>query len=65
MQTYSKALNAKPGLELVYSNEQRGRSRSTSHGGFDNDKHTMNDVLKAILGRPAKKPFESKEMRGY
>jgi hypothetical protein len=65
MQIYSKGLADKPGLELVYSNGRRGRSRSTSHGGFDNDTHTMNDILKTILGQPARTSFETKEMRGY
>lgn len=65
MRIYSKSLAAKSGLDLIYSNGRQGRSRSTSHGGFDNDVHTMNDVLKTILGHPAKKGFTPKEMRGY
>jgi pimeloyl-ACP methyl ester carboxylesterase len=67
MQIYSKALEAKPGLELIYSDGQRGPSQSSSHGGFDNDENTMNDILKTILGRPAKQKnrFKHKEMRGY
>lgn len=43
-------------VEFVYArNTERGRSRSDSHGGFDNDPATMNDVLRQILGtRPAR-----------
>jgi hypothetical protein len=37
----------KPGM--IYSNGITGTSRSTSHGGFDNDTHTMNHILKRIV----------------
>ena len=33
------------------------RSASDSHGGFDNDPATMNDVLKRILGKLPAAPF--------
>ena len=33
------------------------RTASTSHGGFDNDPATMNDVLKRILGKLPAAPF--------
>lgn len=67
MQIYSKTLTARPGLQFVYSNGRTGPSRSRSHGGFDNDENTMNDVLKTILGRPpsAKNRFTEEDMRGY
>lgn len=40
---------------MQYSNGSRGITQSTSHGGFDNDIHTMNHVLKRILkGKPAR-----------
>jgi hypothetical protein len=67
MQLYSKSLAARTGLEFIYSNGRTGPSRSRSHGGFDNDENTMNDILKTILGRPAlpKDRFTEEEMRGY
>ena len=38
---------------MNYSNGTSGATRSTSHGGFDNDVHTMNDILKRVLkGKP-------------
>ncbi len=48
---------------LVFHNSNgRGRktspTKSTTHGGFDNDPNTMNTVLKTILGRArVRKPF--------
>ncbi|MEW8437691.1 MAG: C1 family peptidase [Candidatus Thiodiazotropha taylori] len=55
MQIYSKPLqDLKPNvLKFYYSNgvaSSRDRTNSTSHGGFDNDPATMNDILKAVLG---------------
>jgi len=36
-----------------YSDGMSGRvTRSTTHGGFDNDVHTMNHILRRILGGP-------------
>ena len=34
---------------MLYSNGISGVTRSTSHGGFDNDIHTMNHILKRVL----------------
>jgi pimeloyl-ACP methyl ester carboxylesterase len=67
MQLYSKTLATRSGLQFVYSNGRTGPTRSRSHGGFDNDENTMNDILKTILGRPpsAKDRFTEEDMRGY
>ena len=65
MRTYSKDLRAHPNLELLYSNGRSGRTLSTTHGGFDNDRTTMNDLLKTVLGRKAPREFTDQEMRGY
>ena len=66
MQKYSKDI-AKDQLpmELVYSSGKHGRrSASQSHGGFDNDPDTMNDVLRRILGEKPTTPF-TKEVLDY
>jgi hypothetical protein len=43
---------AKNPPKFVYSNGIPGqRTRSLSHGGFDNDPDTMNDILKRVLGK--------------
>ncbi|SFR47670.1 Papain family cysteine protease [Marinobacter daqiaonensis] len=66
MQKYNKALDTE-GLpvDFVYSkHSKRPRSSSDSHGGFDNDPHTMNDVLKRVLGKKPRAEF-TKENLSY
>ncbi len=44
--------------QFIYSNGTEGqRTRSTSHGGFDNDPYTMNHILRRVLGAAPKHPF--------
>ncbi|GAB3093683.1 C1 family peptidase [Aestuariicella hydrocarbonica] len=59
MQKYSKEIEKDQlAIELVYSRGKKGRrTASHSHGGFDNDPDTMNDVLRRILGEKPKSPF--------
>ncbi|MGG5807739.1 C1 family peptidase [Falsiroseomonas sp. CW058] len=38
------------------------RSASSTHGGFDNDPRTMNDVLANILGAPPARPFDRRDL---
>ncbi len=48
---------------IRYSDGSRGPyTRSTSHGGFDNDPTTMNRALRRILGRPPKRPFTKTDL---
>jgi len=43
---------------FFYSNGVSSKkTRSRSHGGFDNDVRTMNSILSRILGRPPKRGF--------
>jgi hypothetical protein len=66
MQRYTEKLDQKPGLTIHYSHGEKGKiTRSTSHGGFDNDSFTMNSILERILGHEPKLPFQDKEMEGY
>ena len=56
MQCYSKALEkSRPDRLFFYYSDGRStsnvRTASTSHGGFDNDPATMNNVLKTVLGK--------------
>ena len=62
MQKYSAGLPGEAGLQFVYSDGRQGRSTSRSHGGFDNDAPTMNDILATILGAPPPKPFTPEEL---
>ena len=60
-----KRIPRKGGLSINVSKASSRVSRSTSHGGFDNDKYTMNSLLKRILGTDPQKPFQDSEMKGY
>lgn len=50
--------------EIHYSNGVSGnQTRSTSHGGFDNDPVTMNHILKTVLGKKPKRPFTKEDLK--
>jgi hypothetical protein len=51
--------------EVRISGAPKARSDSTSHGGFDNDANTMNDILRTILGAKPKVPFRQEHMQDY
>ena len=65
MEIYAKALPSKSGLNVIYSNGRGKVSRSTSHGGFDNDPYTLNTIMTQVLGSAPRKPFQASEMEGY
>jgi len=51
-------------LTIHYSNGLSGnKSRSTSHGGFDNDPTTMNSILKTILDKNPKVKFTKENLK--
>jgi len=53
-------------LKLHWSDGSKGSvTRSTTHGGFDNDVYTMNSILKRMLGAAPPLPFSKAEMKGY
>lgn len=65
MEKFSKNItivNDKP--KVLYSNGNSSISKSTSHGGFDNDPATMNNILKTILNKSPKVRF-TKESLDY
>jgi len=57
-----KGVKPKPAnLKLIVSNgktTKKSKTASTTHGGFDNDHHTMNTILKNIIGSSPQKPFQ-------
>ncbi|WP_371905013.1 hypothetical protein [Desulfobacter postgatei] len=66
MQKYSEKISSIKGLNIHYSDGRKGKiTRSTSHGGFDNDHWTMNSILRRILGNAPPHPFLEREMKGY
>jgi hypothetical protein len=44
-------------VEIAYAGPNSTVSNSTSHGGFDNDPATMNDILRQVLGKAPARPF--------
>lgn len=50
-------------LKFHLSNGYSGSvTRSKTHGGFDNDSHTMNHILAGVLGKKPSKPFTTEEL---
>ncbi|MFK7816452.1 MAG: C1 family peptidase [Gammaproteobacteria bacterium] len=48
---------------FIYSNGVEGtRSKSTSHGGFDNDTFTMNHILRRMLGKAPSRAFTKEDL---
>jgi len=48
--------------EVAYADPKSPVTRSTSHGGFDNDCFTMNDILHEVLGKAPKRPFSTRDL---
>jgi len=61
MDRYAAKLSHARLRQLVSKGSRTGPTRSTNHGGFDNDLATMNTVLKRI-NRNADSPFSAKEL---
>ena len=50
MQKFNKDLPSRPRQTIHYAGEHGAPTDSDSHGGFDNDEATMNDILATIVG---------------
>jgi pimeloyl-ACP methyl ester carboxylesterase len=49
--------------QFIYSNGVEGkRTRSTTHGGFDNDVYTMNHILRRVMGSAPIQPFTEENL---
>jgi Papain family cysteine protease len=59
------ALKAQGRLDLVTATVDQDASRATTHGGFDNDVHTMNRLLAIALGGAPAQSFRPEDLRGY
>jgi hypothetical protein len=63
MQCFADRVRGVPGkLTLHYSSPGGRVTRSTSHGGFDNDPWTLNHILQSIIGRKPGSPFTEEEL---
>jgi len=64
---FSRPVDGHPSLVVAGEAREDGdpfsKSRSDSHGGFDNDPDTMNSVLNRILGREPVKPGRKFDVR--
>lgn len=67
MEDFKNKVPSKAGHTIHYAGRAPSITDSHTHGGFDNDRKTMNDILKNILGKkptPAK-GFQPEDMTGY
>ena len=58
-------LHDHPNLEFYYSHGDDNvepRTVSKTHGGFDNDPATMNDILKRVLEKEPDRPFKDSDL---
>ncbi|MDH3694420.1 MAG: peptidase C1, partial [Gammaproteobacteria bacterium] len=67
MQRYSTLLDRRVGktVDFVYSHgstDRSVRSAASTHGGFDNDPLTLNDILKSVLGKKPQIPFRNEDL---
>jgi hypothetical protein len=67
MEKFEDEVPSKAGYTVHYAGRASSITDSQTHGGFDNDRSTMNNILKNVLG---KKPtpangFQPEDMRGY
>jgi pimeloyl-ACP methyl ester carboxylesterase len=61
---YQDKTKGLPALVVAGENDRLGcRSRSRTHGGFDNDADTMNSILYRILGKRPEREFTAEELR--
>ncbi len=65
MQKFHSSLRNMQKVKRFYSNEGRpARTKSETHGGFDNDVTTMNDLLRKILKKePIKRLFTESDLK--
>jgi hypothetical protein len=67
MEAFGKKVPGKSGHKIHYAGRAPSLTDSDTHGGFDNDRKTMNDILKNILGRrpSTAKGFQPSDVTGY
>ena len=67
MEKYDDLVPGKSGFTIHYAGRASSITDSHAHGGFDNDRSTMNNILKNILGKKPStaKGFQPEDMTGY
>lgn len=68
MAKFEKALRGKldaARYSAYLAPKEPAKTGSRSHGGFDNDLATMNEMLSLVLGKKPASPFKKKDLEGY
>lgn len=67
MEKFKGEVPSKAGYKIHYSGRAPSITDTDSHGGFDNDRKTMNDILRNILGKKPSpsKGFQPEDVTGY
>lgn len=65
MQKHWKSEPADPRVNSIVTSHNSNQTRSDSHGGFDNDRTTMNHALSVLVGKRPKRLFEEEQLSGY
>ncbi|MGY4533499.1 hypothetical protein ACVW0Y_002631 [Pseudomonas sp. TE3786] len=60
-----KYLPQPAGSTLLIASSASAQSSSRSHGGFDNDVPSMNNLLQTVVGSGVKRLFKDEDMKGY
>jgi hypothetical protein len=61
---FERDVDGRPSLVIAGKRGGAGnQSQSDSHGGFDNDRATMNSILHRILGHAPGRPFEDRDLQ--
>ena len=61
MEKFHKPIAGDP-VTIYYADANSPHTASTSHGGFDNDPKTMNDILRSVLGKKPERPFSQQDL---
>jgi hypothetical protein len=61
MEKFHKPIAGDP-VTIYYADASSPHTSSTSHGGFDNDPKTMNDILRSVLGKKPERPFSPQDL---
>ena len=61
MEVFERQLNGDP-VTICHAGGRDKRSASTTHGGFDNDVATMNDLLTRVLGQKPSRKFTDRDL---
>ncbi len=62
MEKFAGDIATHPCLQIYNTRDHHAITASKSHGGFDNDPHTLNHILTTVLGADPPQPFTASEL---